>query len=134
MNARALADAVLLVHFGVVIFVVGGLVAIVLGNRRRWRWVNRPLFRLPHLAAIGVIVAQAWLGRLCPLTILESSLRGRAGDVPYPGSFIAHWVAWILYYDLPPAVFTGMYTLFGAVVAWAWWRYPPQRTRHRRRA
>ena len=35
-----LADAVLLLHFAVVAFVVGGLVLVPVGNMRHWRWVN----------------------------------------------------------------------------------------------
>ena len=35
-----LADAVLVLHFGVVLFVVGALVLILAGNARHWRWVN----------------------------------------------------------------------------------------------
>ena len=42
---QSLADAVLLLHFGVVIFVVGGLLAIVAGNLAQWGWVNQPSFR-----------------------------------------------------------------------------------------
>ena len=53
---RLLADAVLLLHFGVVVFVVAGLAAIVVGNLRGWRWVNGLWFRLVHLGAIGVVI------------------------------------------------------------------------------
>ena len=66
-----LADAVLVLHFGIVVFVVGGLVLVVAGNALRWRWVNAFGFRLAHLAAIAVVVAQSWLGEVCPLTTLE---------------------------------------------------------------
>jgi hypothetical protein len=54
---RLLADAVLTLHFGIVVFVVGGLVLVVLGNWRGWGFVNRWWFRLTHLAAIGVVVS-----------------------------------------------------------------------------
>lgn len=64
---RFLADAVLLLHFGVVLFVIGGLVLVVVGNLAGWPWVNRLWFRLAHVAAIAVFVVQAWLGRLCRL-------------------------------------------------------------------
>ena len=75
MPFQLLADAVLVVHFGVVLFVVGGLVVVLAGNWLRWRWVNHLWFRLAHLAAIAVVVIQAWLGQYCPLTTLESWLR-----------------------------------------------------------
>jgi hypothetical protein len=124
----ALANAVLVLHVAIVLFVVGGLVLIVVGNRRSWRWVNRWWFRLAHLAAIGVVVAEAWFGITCPLTTLEAWLRMRAGVPMYGGSgFIEHWLQRLLYYDAPPWVFTLGYTAFALLVGWAWWRYPPTR-------
>lgn len=127
MTYQFLADAVLALHVGVVLFVVGGLLAILAGNRWHWPWVNRPWFRLAHLAAIAVVVVQAWLGRLCPLTTLESWLRVQAGTAAYEQSFIEHWLQKILYYEAPHWVFTVAYTVFGALVLLAWWRYPPRR-------
>lgn len=123
----ALADAVLVLHVAVVLFVVGGLVLILLGNRRRWHWVNRWWFRLAHLGAIGVVVAEAWFGVACPLTTLEMRLRARAGAPTHDRGFIEHWLQWLLYYDAPPWVFTLLYSAFALLVLWAWWRYPPQR-------
>jgi hypothetical protein len=122
---RLLADAVLVLHVGVVLFVVGGLVLVLLGNARRWQWVNRWWFRLAHLAAIGVVAAQAWLGVVCPLTTLEMWLRARGGEGVYAGGFIAHWLGRMLYHDAPAWLFTLAYSLFGAAVLYAWWRYPP---------
>jgi hypothetical protein len=126
-----LADLVLAVHFGVVVFVVAGLVLIVAGNRWGWRFVNGWWFRLAHLVAIAIVVVQAWLGVACPLTTLESSLRARARESVYEASFVEHWLERALYYDLPAWVFTLGYTLFGCAVLVAWWRFPPQRRRQR---
>jgi hypothetical protein len=117
---------VLLVHFGVVLFVLGGLPLVVAGNRLHWRWVNSIWFRLPHVAAIGVIVAQTWLGQLCPLTTLESWLRLRAGSPPYTKTFVEHWVQRLLFYEAPFWLFTAAYTVFGLLVLAAWWYFPPR--------
>ena len=124
---RLLADAVLLLHFGVVAFVVGGLVLVLVGNVRHWLWVNSLSFRVTHLVAISVVVLQAWLGRLCPLTVLESWLRGKAGEATYTASFIEHWVQRILYHEAPFWVFTLVYTVFGVLVVAAWRFFPPGR-------
>ncbi|MDH4289649.1 MAG: DUF2784 domain-containing protein [Aquincola sp.] len=129
MPYELVADAVLLIHFGVVLFVVVGLVVVVAGNRLRWRWVNGLWFRLAHLAAIALAAVQAWLGQYCPLTTLESWLRVRAGSPSYDKSFIAHWVQRIIYYDAPLWVFTGIYTVFALLVVLVWWRFPPRRSR-----
>src|ERR1700754_1670015 len=124
---RLFADAVLLLHFGIVVFVVGGLVLVVAGNMLGWSWVNRLWFRLTHVLAIGVVVAQAWLGQVCPLTTLESWLRLRAGYRPYSKSFIEHWVQQLLYYEAPVWVFALAYTVFGLLVLATWWYFPPRR-------
>ncbi|MBM4221664.1 MAG: DUF2784 domain-containing protein [Gammaproteobacteria bacterium] len=120
-----LADAVLLLHFGVVIFVVGGLLAIVAGNLAQWGWVNRRWFRRAHLGAIGFVVLQSWLGATCPLTVLENRLRAQSGGSTYETSFIEFWVARLLYYEAPAWVFASVYTLFGLAVLVAWWYWPP---------
>ncbi len=121
----ALADLVLLLHVLVVLFIVVSLFLIVLGGMRGWRWVRNPWFRLGHLLAIGVVAAQAWLGMVCPLTTLEMTLRLAAGERTYAGSFIAHWVGRLLYYQAPLWVFALVYTAFGAAVAGAWWLVRP---------
>ena len=120
-----LADIVLTLHFALVVFVVGGLVLVIIGNLRRWRWVNAIGFRMAHLAAIVVVVAEAWLGVACPLTILEIWLRAKARATAYSGSFIEHWVQRLLYYDAPSWVFVLGYSLFGLLVVATWFCFPP---------
>ncbi|MBE0594521.1 MAG: DUF2784 domain-containing protein [Gemmatimonadales bacterium] len=127
MPYQLLADVVLVAHFAVVVFVVGGLAAVLAGNRLGWRWVNGWWFRLAHLAAIAIVVAQAWLGRLCPLTTLESWLRLRAGTAGYTGSFIEHWLGRMIFFDAPLWVFAIAYTVFAIAVLAAWWFFPPGR-------
>jgi len=123
---QLLADVVLSLHVTVVAFVVGGLVLVVAGNLRAWRWVNALWFRLAHLAAIAVVVAEAWFGAVCPLTSLEMWLRAKARTSTYAGSFIEYWFQRILYYEAPTWVFTVGYSLFGVVVAATWWYFPPR--------
>ena len=117
---RIAADLVLAVHAAFVLFVTLGLILVVVGGLRGWRWVRNPWFRLAHLLAIVVVVAQAWLGMLCPLTTLETTLRTRAGDAVYGGSFIAYWLETFLYYQAPPWVFAACYTVFGLLVVASW--------------
>ena len=124
---RVLADLILLLHSSFVVFVITGLVLVLIGAFRDWRWVRNPWFRWAHLLAIGIVVAQAWIGVLCPLTTLEMTLRTRAGDAVYPGSFIAHWLESLLYYQAPAWVFTMCYTAFGLLVVLSWFFVPPER-------
>ena len=127
MPYQLLADIVLVLHFAVVLFVVGGLMAVLVGNWLGWRWVNNLWFRLAHLAAIGYVVVQSWFGITCPLTTLESWLREQAGLPSYSESFIEHWVQDLLFYQAPFWIFALVYTVFGALVLLSWWFYPPRR-------
>ncbi len=105
---------------------------VVVGNRLGWRWVNDWSFRLAHLAAIAIVVAQAWLGQRCPLTTLESWLRVRAGSSGYEASFIEHWLQRIVFYEAPLWIFAVTYTVFAIMVLAAWWYYPPRRRKRNR--
>ena len=104
-----LADVLLVVHFGIVAFIVGGLILVWVGAPLGWRWVRNPWFRYLHLGGIAYVAAEALLGVVCPLTVWEDLLRGG----PRPESFVARWVRYFLYYEAPEWVFTAAY------VAWA---------------
>lgn len=127
---RALADAVLIAHVGVVLFIVGGLVLILTGGRMNWAWVRDIRFRAAHLAAIGYVVVTTWFGIECGLTTLEQSLRLKAGQTSFEGDFIAHWLSRILFYEAPPWAFVTVYTAFGVLVLWSWIAVRP-RGRHK---
>ncbi len=118
------ADAILIIHVLFVGFVILGLVLVFAGRLFSWSWVHNRRFRIVHLAAIGIVVLQSWFSVICPLTQWEMSLRGKAGDTTYPGSFIAHWLETLLYYRASEWVFILIYTLFGVlvVVSWYWVR------------
>jgi hypothetical protein len=125
--AALLADALLSLHMGVVLFVVGLLPLVLLGGARGWRWVRHRRLRLTHLGLMVFIAAQAWLGQLCPLTVWEQDLRRLAGQAHYSESFIEHWLSRLLYWDAPWWVFVVSYTIFALLVAWAWWVVPPRK-------
>jgi hypothetical protein len=129
MPYRLLADAVLALHVAVAAFVVLGLIVVVAGNLTKWAWVNHLWFRLAHLVAIAIVVAESWFGMVCPLTTLEMWLRAKGGAPAYAGGFIEHWLQYLLYYDAPAWVFTLVYSLFGLAVLATWWLFPPRLNR-----
>lgn len=124
---EAIADAVLALHVAVLGFVVGGLALIVAGGLRGWAWTRGRLFRALHVGAIAVVVAESWLRIPCPLTTVELWLRERADKPFYAGSFVGHWLQRLLYWDVPEGLLALAYTAFGALVAAAWWYFPPRR-------
>ena len=81
------ADATLVVHGLFILFaVLGGLLA-----------ARRPWVAAIHLPAAAWA---AWIevaGGTCPLTPLENRLRALAGEVPYPGGFIGHYLLPVIY-------------------------------------
>ncbi|ABC28190.1 conserved hypothetical protein [Hahella chejuensis KCTC 2396] len=127
---QLLADAVLVLHVFVATFVIAGLVLILIGNWRHWSWVNGWWFRIAHLAAIAIVVAESWLGIACPLTTLEVWLREQANIGAYSGGFIEYWFQRLLFYDAPSWAFTLAYSLFGLAVVASWVYFPPGRKAH----
>lgn len=87
MIYRVLADGVLVLHLGFVVFVVlGGLLVL------RWRrvaWVHLPA------AGWGALIELA--GWICPLTPLENRLRHLGGEAGYGGGFVEHYLLPVLY-------------------------------------
>ncbi len=100
---QLLADAVLIVHLLFIAFVLGGgLLAL------RWprlAWVHVPA------AAWGALIEFA--GLTCPLTPLENYFLERAGEIPYHGGFIAHYLHVIIY---PAGLDVRMQYLLGGIV------------------
>jgi hypothetical protein len=100
---RLLADLVVGIHFLFVLFVLlGGLLVL--------RWPRLAYVHLPA-AAWGALIEFA--GWICPLTPLEQSLRLKAGEQGYSGSFIEHYVLPLLY---PSALTRNIQLLLGCLV------------------
>lgn len=89
MPYRLLADAVVFVHFGFILFVAAGAVL-------AWRW---PRLVWAHLPALAWSVGTVAIGFPCPLTALEKALR-RWGDVEvYNGGFVDRYIEDVVYPD-----------------------------------
>ena len=98
-----IADLVVAIHFTFVLFVVlGGLLVL--------RWPRLAYLHLPA-ATWGVLIEFA--GWVCPLTPLEQSLRLKAGEQGYSGSFIEHYVLPLLY---PSALTRTIQVALGIIV------------------
>jgi hypothetical protein len=102
MVYRVLADAVVVAHFGFILFVaVGPLLA--------WHWPRVVCLHVPVLvwAALGLTV-----GVRCPLTPLEKRLRRLAGEDGYEGGFVDHYIEGVVY----PGEHAGLLRLVAAMM------------------
>lgn len=87
MPYHLLADLVLVLHLGFVVFAgFGGLLVL--------RWPRMLWLHVPALLW-GMVVQ--WADLICPLTPLENNLRLRAGEAVIGGGFIERFVSDILY-------------------------------------
>lgn len=114
MTYRLLADAVLLIHLGFIVFVVLG--GFLLRPYPRLLWIHLPAVLWGAFAELS--------GTICPLTPLENRLRELGGQAGYPGGFVEHYL-WPLIY---PATLTreiqigiGIGVVLINLVAYAWW-------------
>ncbi len=82
-----LADALVVLHFGFVLFVVLGALTV-------YRWPKMVWAHIP-CALWG-----AWIeltGGICPLTPIEVRFRRMGGEEGYAGSFIEHYLIPVMY-------------------------------------
>lgn len=87
MDAAVVADLVMLVHLGFLLYVaLGGFLA------WRFRWLI-----VPHLAAAGWGLVSATVGIACPLTAWEDAARRRAGEQGLPRGFVDTYLTGVVY-------------------------------------
>jgi hypothetical protein len=98
-----LANLVVLLHFGFVVFVAAGGFAVL--RWRRLAWLHLPV------ALWGALIE--FTGWVCPLTPLENHLRHRAGDAGYAGGFIEHYITPVVY---PAGLTRGAQIVLGLLV------------------
>ncbi len=106
MVYRVLADAVMMAHFGFLLFLaLGGFLA------WRYRWVL-----VPHVAAVGW-AALSVVGMDCPLTAWEDDLRWLAGEQGLPHGFIDTYLTGVVY---PREDVPALQLLVAGLVAASW--------------
>ncbi|MFZ5560202.1 MAG: DUF2784 domain-containing protein [Pseudomonadota bacterium] len=115
---RHLADAVLLLHLGFILFVLFGALLTL-----RWRWLAAL-----HLPAVLWGIAIEVSGGTCPLTPLENFFRAQAGEAAYAESFIEHYLLAAIYpagltRDIQLALAAVVLVLNAALYGWVFcWR------------
>ena len=118
MPYRLLADFVVILHLAFVGFALFGALLALKWKRIVWL----------HLPAALWAAAIEFGGWICPLTPLEISLRGKAGETGYRSGFIEHYLLPVLY---PAGLTREVQYVLGAIVlavnfagyAWLWHRW-----------
>lgn len=106
MLYRLAADSLVLLHFGFIVFVVGG-------GFLAWRWRRLAWLHVPCALWGATIELMGWI---CPLTPLENTLRRQAGQAGYDGGFIEHYILPIVYPGgLTPTIQVGLGLLLVAL-------------------
>lgn len=113
MVYRFLADAVLLVHLGFILFVVFGALLV----------LRRPRLLPVHLAAVAWGFGIEVLGAVCPLTHVENRMRLLAGESGFSGGFIDHYLLPLIYpgemtRGLQLGLAAGVLVINGLLYAW----------------
>lgn len=126
MDEAHLADLVATLHLCYVLFVIGGLLAVLAGAARGWGWVRNRAFRIVHLVCTVVVPVLALADLACPLTSWERLLRRRAGQSVESISFFGRIVRAVFYVDAPEWALTVGYVVFGSAVVAAFFLVPPR--------
>jgi len=105
MSYKIFADAIIVVHFLFILFMLLGFLLTAYALVFRQKFFDWWLFRSLHLLGIFYVSSLSILGKYCPLTILENELRLRyeASSV-YSGSFIGHYLERLVYPDVNPLI------------------------------
>ena len=102
MFYRLLADLVVVVHLGFIIYALfGGLFGL------WWKWSL--CVHLPTAAWVAIIAFQGWV---CPLTPLENWLRSAGGSSGYEAGFVDHYLIPVVY---PPGLTHTSQVMLGGV-------------------
>ena len=103
MGYRIAADLLVVLHFGFVLFVVGGGLLV-------WRWPRLAWLHVPAAVWGAAIELAGWI---CPLTPWENRLRAAGGEEGYGGGFIEHYLVALIY---PPGLTRTHQLVLGALV------------------
>ena len=141
MLYKVLADLVVVIHFGWILFILWGFILTVCSfififvlrtAKERWGvFFERWIFRTVHLGGIVYVAILTVLGKYCPLTILENELRGRYNtEMTYPGSFVVHYIEKIVYPEVNfllfviPTMIIAVFTMLVFLIR------PPSKIKH----
>jgi len=122
MLHKIIADTIVIVHLAWILFMLVGFMFTLCGFF--WKgFFDRWLFRTFHLLGIAYVSLLAILGKYCPLTLWENTLRAKYNPaLTYPGSFMIHYAKKLVYPDINPLIihivttFIAVFTVFVFII------------------
>jgi hypothetical protein len=110
---KLLADSIVLLHLGWIIFLFIGAV---------WGRKNK-VVRIAHLGGLSYALLSEIMDWLCPLTHLEIWLRAQHDPaLSYAGSFIVHYIEELIYIDMSRIAIFILTILLAAFNVWVYCR------------
>ena len=103
MVLRILADCIVFLHLGFILFALAGSLLVL-----RWRWIA-----WVHIPAVAWACAVEVFGWSCPLTPLENAFRAAGGVTGYGNGFVEHYIVPLVY---PAGLTRAVQTLLGVGV------------------
>ena len=132
MLYKILADIIVIVHLFWILFMLIGFLLTLCGLFRR-EFLDRWLFRTIHLFGIAYVSLLAIMGKYCPLTLWENTLRAKYDpSLTYPGSFMIHYVERLVYPDINPLIIRIPTTFIAVFTVIVFILRPPRGIRRRR--
>ncbi len=129
-TVQTLANLVAVLHLLYFAFVVLGSAAIVAGAFRHWNWVRNSWFRVGHLLAIWIVLAEDVIGLVCPLNVAESGLRHSAAS---PESGAGREIDRLLHHTIYGRPLDAIYWSLGILALLLLFLVPPNFLRRRGR-
>lgn len=123
--ADLLADVIAALHIAYFVFIVGGTIAIVI-PARPW-WVRRWTFRVTHLLAVYVVLAENVLHLPCPLNVAQWSLRTAQGGSQERTDGVSGLLDWLLFHAISGQVLNLLYVGLGVLLPVLLVVVPPRR-------
>lgn len=124
------ANLVAVVHIGYFLFILGGLIAILVGTKKNYRWVRNPWFRITHFAAVYLVLFEEVTGLPCILNLIQWALRSSATGESEATSGTGGILDYLLYHTISPLMLDIFYWSTGLALLVLLWKVPPRFRKH----
>ena len=124
------ANLVAVVHIGYFLFILGGLIAILVGTKKNYRWVRNPWFRITHFVAVYIVLFEEVTGLPCILNLMQWALRSSATGESEATSGTGGILDYLLYQTISPLMLDIFYWSTGLALLILLWKVPPRFRKH----